>query len=433
MQNQNEDNQNKALDEVREFMRVQEEIQSEKKKSFFQGLVAGLLLSMGITFFTMSAVQIFQQLKFAKNGQSREETVGENVTDALVVDKLGVLEEAIDKYFWQDVEDQTLQNGVYKGLLAALDDPYSVYYTTEELIALQEQTEGIYYGIGAYISQDKETGYVQISKIIKNTPAEESNLMQGDYIYAINGESMQGKDSTYVVSKIKGEEGSYVTITVIREGVSDPLDIEVERRKIESPTVEYEMHENGIAYIQITEFDLVTTKQFEDAYKQAKEEGMRGLIIDLRSNPGGNLSTVCDIARMILPKGLIVYTEYKYGERDEYSCDGKNQIQVPLVVLTNGYSASASEILAGAVKDYGIGKIMGTTTYGKGIVQKVINLSDNTAIKLTVSTYFTPNGNNIHKIGVEPDITVEFDSDQYQKGIDNQVEAAKEELLGMIK
>lgn len=433
MQNQNEDNQNKALDEVREFMRVQEEIQSEKKKSFFQGLVAGLLLSMGITFFTMSAVQIFQQSKFAKNGQSREETVGENVTDALVVDKLGVLEEAIDKYFWQDVEDQTLQNGVYKGLLAALDDPYSVYYTTEELIALQEQTEGIYYGIGAYISQDKETGYVQISKIIKNTPAEESNLMQGDYIYAINGESMQGKDSTYVVSKIKGEEGSYVTITVIREGVSDPLDIEVERRKIESPTVEYEMHENGIAYIQITEFDLVTTKQFEDAYKQAKEEGMRGLIIDLRSNPGGNLSTVCDIARMILPKGLIVYTEDKYGERDEYSCDGKNQIQVPLVVLTNGYSASASEILAGAVKDYGIGKIMGTTTYGKGIVQKVINMSDNTAIKLTVSTYFTPNGNNIHKIGVEPDITVEFDADQYQKGIDNQVEAAKEELLGMIK
>lgn len=433
MQNQNEDNQNKALDEVREFMRVQEEIQSEKKKSFFQGLVAGLLLSMGITFFTVSAVQIFQQSKFAKNGQSREETVGENVTDALVVDKLGVLEEAIDKYFWQDVEDQTLQNGVYKGLLAALDDPYSVYYTTEELIALQEQTEGIYYGIGAYISQDKETGYVQISKIIKNTPAEESNLMQGDYIYAINGESMQGKDSTYVVSKIKGEEGSYVTITVIREGVSDPLDIEVERRKIESPTVEYEMHENGIAYIQITEFDLVTTKQFEDAYKQAKEEGMRGLIIDLRSNPGGNLSTVCDIARMILPKGLIVYTEDKYGERDEYSCDGKNQIQVPLVVLTNGYSASASEILAGAVKDYGIGKIMGTTTYGKGIVQKVINLSDNTAIKLTVSTYFTPNGNNIHKIGVEPDITVEFDADQYQKGIDNQVEAAKEELLGMIK
>ena len=433
MQNQNEDNQNKALDEVREFMRVQEEIQSEKKKSFFQGLVAGLLLSMGITFFTMSAVQIFQQSKFAKNGQSREETVGENVTDALVVDKLGVLEEAIDKYFWQDVEDQTLQNGVYKGLLAALDDPYSVYYTTEELIALQEQTEGIYYGIGAYISQDKETGYVQISKIIKNTPAEESNLMQGDYIYAINGESMQGKDSTYVVSKIKGEEGSYVTITVIREGVSEPLDIEVERRKIESPTVEYEMHENGIAYIQITEFDLVTTKQFEDAYKQAKEEGMRGLIIDLRSNPGGNLSTVCDIARMILPKGLIVYTEDKYGERDEYSCDGKNQIQVPLVVLTNGYSASASEILAGAIKDYEKGLLVGTTTFGKGIVQRILPLTDGTAIKLTVSAYYTPKGNNIHNIGIEPDIICEFDGDAYyDDGFDNQLERGIEEINKML-
>ena len=274
---------------------------------------------------------------------------------------------------------------------------------------------------------------MQISKIIKNTPAEESDLMPKDYIYAVDGENMQGKDSTYVVSKIKGEEGTWVTITVVREGVNDPLDIKVERRKIESPTVEYTMYDNGVAYIQITEFDLVTTGQFENAYNQAKSENMKGLIIDLRSNPGGNLSTVCDIARMILPKGMIVYTEDKYGKRDEYTCNGKNEIDVPLIVLTDGYSASASEILAGAVKDYGIGKIMGTTTYGKGIVQKVINLSDGSAIKLTVSTYYTPNGNNIHEIGVEPDIVVEFDAEQYMNGVDNQLEAAKEELLKMIK
>jgi carboxyl-terminal processing protease len=159
---------------------------------------------------------------------------------------------------------------------------------------------------------------------------------------------------------------------------------------------------------------------------------MKGLIIDLRSNPGGNLSTVCDIAREILPKGLIVYTEDKYGKREEYTCDGKNEIQVPLVVLTNGYSASASEILAGAVKDYGIGKLVGTTTYGKGIVQKVINLSDGTAVKLTVSSYFTPAGNNIHKIGIEPDVEVEFDADLYKDGIDNQLEKAKEVLAEMV-
>ena len=192
------------------------------------------------------------------------------------------------------------------------------------------------------------------------------------------------------------------------------------------------MLDDNMAYIQITEFDLVTTDQFEKAYDQAKADGMKGLILDLRSNPGGNLSTVCDIARMILPKGLIVYTEDKYGKREEYTCDGANEIKVPLVVLTNGYSASASEILAGAIKDYGIGTLVGTTTYGKGIVQKVINLSDGSAVKLTVSTYYTPNGNNIHKIGIDPDMEVEFDAEQYKNGVDNQLEKAKEVLAGLL-
>lgn len=257
--------------------------------------------------------------------------------------------------------------------------------------------------------------------------------MQGDYIYKVNDEDMQGKDKTYVVSKIKGEEHTYVKMTVIRENAPEPIDIDVERRKIESPTVEYEMYDNGMAYIQITEFDMVTTGQFESAYEQAKAEGMRGLIIDLRSNPGGNLSTVCDISRMLLPKGMIVYTEDKYGKREEYTCNGENQIQVPLVVLTNGYSASASEILAGAVKDYEIGKLVGTTTFGKGIVQKVIDLSDGSAIKLTVSSYFTPNGNNIHGIGIEPDVEIPFDAELYKNGTDNQLEKAKEVLAEMMR
>ena len=356
----------------------------------------------------------------------------ESVANEKTTEKLGVLENTIKQYFWQDVDESTLEEGVYKGLLESLDDPYSVYYTHDELVQLQQQTEGIYYGIGAYISQDNEMGYVRVSKIIKNTPAEASGLQQDDYIYKVDGEDMQGKDSSYVVSKIKGEAGTKVTITVVREGATDPIDIEVERQKIESPTVEYQMLDNDMAYIQITEFDLVTTEQFEEAYKQAQADGMKGLILDLRSNPGGNLSTVCDIARMILPKGLIVYTEDKYGKREEYTCDGANQIKVPLVVLTNGYSASASEILAGAVKDYGIGTLVGTTTYGKGIVQKVINLSDGSAVKLTVSNYFTPNGNNIHKIGIDPDVEVEFDAEQYKNGVDNQLEKAKEVLAGLM-
>jgi carboxyl-terminal processing protease len=405
-------------------------MESENKKNYLWGLLTGVVVTLMIVILVGSCINIYT--KILKASRTTNTSSAESITDTSVNQKLGILEDTIQQYFWQDVDEESLEDGLYKGLLESLDDPYSVYYTEEELIAMQEQTEGVYYGVGAYISQDTESGYVRISGIIKNTPAEESGLMPDDYIYMVDGEEMYGQDSSYVVSKIKGEEGTYVTISVLRDGESEPIDISVERRKIESPTVEYEMYDDGMAYIQITEFDLVTSSQFEEAYNQAKSDGMKGLIIDLRSNPGGNLSTVCDIAREILPKGLIVYTEDKYGKREEYTCDGKNEIQVPLVVLTNGYSASASEILAGAVKDYGIGKLVGTTTYGKGIVQKVINLSDGTAVKLTVSSYFTPAGNNIHKIGIEPDVEVEFDADLYKDGIDNQLEKAKEVLAEMV-
>ena len=408
------------------------ENEKDDNRSFWRGLAVGLASSCAILLVVFGSVKIYQTYRVYGKLASGNSAETESVANEKTTEKLGVLENTIKQYFWQDVDESTLEEGVYKGLLEALDDPYSVYYTHDELVQLQQQTEGIYYGIGAYISQDNEMGYVRVSKIIKNTPAEASGLQQDDYIYKVDGEDMQGKDSSYVVSKIKGEAGTKVTITVVREGATDPIDIEVERQKIESPTVEYQMLDNDMAYIQITEFDLVTTEQFEEAYKQAQADGMKGLILDLRSNPGGNLSTVCDIARMILPKGLIVYTEDKYGKREEYTCDGANQIKVPLVVLTNGYSASASEILAGAVKDYGIGTLVGTTTYGKGIVQKVINLSDGSAVKLTVSNYFTPNGNNIHKIGIDPDVEVEFDAEQYKNGVDNQLEKAKEVLAGLM-
>lgn len=408
------------------------ENEKDDNRSFWRGLSVGLASSCAILLVVFGSVKIYQTYRVYGRLASGSSAETESVANEKTTEKLGVLENTIKQYFWQDVDESTLEEGVYKGLLESLDDPYSVYYTHDELVQLQQQTEGIYYGIGAYISQDNEMGYVRVSKIIKNTPAEASGLQQDDYIYKVDGEDMQGKDSSYVVSKIKGEAGTKVTITVVREGATDPIDIEVERQKIESPTVEYQMLDNDMAYIQITEFDLVTTEQFEEAYKQAQADGMKGLILDLRSNPGGNLSTVCDIARMILPKGLIVYTEDKYGKREEYTCDGANQIKVPLVVLTNGYSASASEILAGAVKDYGIGTLVGTTTYGKGIVQKVINLSDGSAVKLTVSNYFTPNGNNIHKIGIDPDVEVEFDAEQYKNGVDNQLEKAKEVLAGLM-
>jgi carboxyl-terminal processing protease len=324
--------------------------------------------------------------------------------------------------------------GMYSGIVASLGDPYSVYYTAEEWESLMEDTEGIYYGIGAYLSLDEATGLAKISGVIADTPAEEAGLRENDIIYQVDGESIQGLELSEIVTKVKGKEGTTVHLTIIRDGETDYLELDVERRQIETPTVTYEMYDNEIGYIQIKEFDEVTTDQFIEALDAVKAADAKGLILDLRGNPGGSLPVVVEIARNILPEGRIVYTEDKYGEQEEYTCDGKNELQIPLVVLVNGNSASASEILAGAIKDYNKGTLIGTTTFGKGIVQRVLPLTDGTAMKLTISAYYTPNGNNIHGIGIEPDIECELDTEAYyEEGTDNQLERALEEMKSMIK
>ena len=210
-------------------------------------------------------------------------------------------------------------------------------------------------------------------------------------------------------------------------GNREEMEFDVARRKVETPTVSYEMKANDIGYIQIAQFDTVTVGQFSEALEEVKKEGAKGLIIDLRDNPGGSLKAVVDIAGMILPKGKVVYTEDKYGRQEVYESDGKHELDIPLAVLVNGNSASASEILSGAIKDYEKGTIIGTTTYGKGIVQQIFRLSGDEAVKLTVSHYYTSKGNDIHKVGVKPDIEVEFDRDAYlENEYDNQLEKAME-------
>jgi len=315
--------------------------------------------------------------------------------------------------------------------LTALEDPYSVYYTPEELEELMTQMSGIYYGIGSYVSLDTETSLPKISGIISNTPAEEAGLRENDLIYQVDDVPTYGLSLDEAVSYIRGEEGTEVLLTIIREGENDYLKIPVIRRKVESPTVEYEMLEDGIGYLQIVEFDEVTPGQFSEAMESLKNSGMEKLIIDLRGNPGGSLTDVVDIAGMLLPEGLIVYTEDKSGKREEYFSDGAGEIEIPLVVLIDMNSASASEILAGAIQDYGKGTLVGTTTFGKGIVQQIIPFSDGSAVKLTVSSYFTPKGRNIHGTGIEPDIICEFDGEAYygsEEHPDNQLEKAKEVL-----
>ena len=402
------------------------------KKSFWGGVITGVLAAALIVsgvFLGQSVWNLYQSSRTQETAaQNEEDGVSSNsVANAQTMNKLQVLEDTIDRYYLESVDEQTLEKGVYDGLVEALGDPYSTYYYSEELKELQDKTEGIYYGRGAYVGIDADTGLPRRTGIIEGTPAQESGLRAGDLLYKVDGEEVQGLELTQVVSKIKGEEGTSVHLTIIREGATDYLEVDVVRRKVESPTVNQKILDGGIGYIQITEFDTVTLDQFTEALAVCRGSGMKGLILDLRGNPGGNLNTVCDIAREILPKGLIVYTEDKDGKRSEYTCDGTKEMKEPLVVLVDSGSASASEILAGAVKDYGIGTLVGTTTFGKGIVQRIISLSDGSAVKLTVSNYYTPNGNNIHKIGIEPDIEEKFDSEAYYNdGVDNQLNKAIE-------
>lgn len=421
---------------------MQEE-QKNKSSNFLPGFITGIMSSAFIVLAVCLALLVYNAcnedfaLKRDKEDKKAEQSADvDGATDEEMLEKLDEIEEIIELYYYEDdVDDTMLEEGAYRGFVDALGDPYSVYYTPEELQELMEQTEGIYYGIGAYVGLDTVTGYPKIVSPIPGAPAEEADLRPDDIIYEVNGESTYGKDLDSVVAMIKGEEGTTVTLTIVRSTETDYMYVEVERRRVETPTIETEMLEDGMAYIQIVEFSETTVDQFADALAVARESGMKGLIIDLRANPGGSLSAVVDIARMLLPKGLVVYTEDKYGNRKEYSCDGKHEFDLPMVVLVDGNSASASEVLAGAIKDYEIGTLVGTTTFGKGIVQQIIGLDDGSALKVTVSSYYSPKGNNIHGTGIEPDLECEFDSEAYygEEAFDNQLDYAKQVLRDMMK
>lgn len=405
------------------------EKRSIKRNWFAGGMIAGLALALVLSC-VVYIIGVRNNTRVSLIGSRTEETAEEDkVLNSRVQQKLGILEDSINNYYLGEVSKEDLEEGLYRGIVEATGDPYSAYYSVEELEELKESTTGIYYGIGAYIGMDTDTQYCKITGVIPGAPAEAAGLKAEDLIVKVDGQDALGITTTEIVELIKGEEDTDVVLTIYRTGEPDYLEITVTRKRVEAPTVNYEMMDGNIAYIQITQFEEVTSGQFEDKLIQAKEEGMQGLIIDLRGNPGGTLSSVVKISRMLLPEGLVVYMEDKNGEREEYSCDGKHELDVPLVVLVNENSASAAEILAGAVKDYEMGTIVGTKTFGKGIVQKVFGITDGSGVKLTISHYYTPKGNDIHEVGIEPDEEVELDVESYVKdGSDNQLDRAKEIL-----
>lgn len=407
------------MEEIEQFI----EIERKPKNNFWKGALCGALAMLAISLIVGGTIAIVSIINGVTMGTGED-----GLVEGKTLQKLSAIQKLIDSYYLysDDVDSGKLQDYLIKGYVAGLEEPYSVYYDKEETTSLFESTSGTFGGIGVAIMQDTTSGLVTFTKIYKDCPGEKAGFKEGDIVYKVNGVDVTGEELDTIVSQIRGEIGTEVEITVIRNG--EEYTGTATRALIENDTVEYEMKDNQIGYIYVTGFEDVTPEQFKEALDDLNKQGMKGLIIDLRSNPGGNLTAVVDMVDMILSEGTIVSIKDKNGNGNTYTAKKDNSLNVPLVVLINGYSASASEIFAGAVKDHKLGTLVGTTTYGKGIVQNVYNLGDGTALKITCSEYFTPNGTNIHGIGIKPDVEIEYQYDEKNSDKDNQLEKAIEVL-----
>mgnify|MGYP000724205657 FL=1 len=385
---------------------------------FKKGIAVGVAVTLVVTGTGFAG---YQKIMFPK---------GSALSDTKTVQKLNYLESLINEEYLEEKEEDSLREGLYAGLMSGLNDPYSTYYTAEQYKELNTSNEGSYVGIGAVLQKDKDGG-AKIVQLYEGGSGEQAGLKKGDVLKAIDGEDVTEKETSDIVSMIRESDKDSVSLTIQRD--EETKEMKVEIRDVEIQTVSHEMLDDETGYIRISEFSEVTSNQYKKAFEDLQDKGMKKLVVDLRDNPGGLLTAVCDVLRQILPEGLIVYTEDKNGKKEEEKCDGKSELAMPLAVLVNGGSASASEIFAGAVKDYGIGTIVGTTTYGKGVVQTIQPLSDGSAVKITIAKYFTPKGNDINKKGIAPDVEAELSEDstdwtELTHEEDTQLQAALKEI-----
>jgi len=349
-------------------------------------------------------------------GQNSSVSKSSSTRDAEHIAQMEGLKSLLDQNFLFDYDDEQIYEGSLKGVFANLGDPYTAYYTPDEFKKLMESLNGRYSGIGLSVQASKE-GYIKAVSVFDDSPAKEAGIESGDYITKVNGKAFGPNQLEEAVAEIKGEPGSDVTLTILRteEGTtnSKEFDVKVTRADVNVDTIDddiLEVRGKKIGYIHIKAFDDITWKDFSDSYSKLMAQDIDGLILDVRNNPGGALDVVINIADNFLDEGVIVTTKDKKGNVATEKSDA-NASDIPMVVLQNENSASASEILAGAMKDRGRAKVIGTQSFGKGVVQKVFNLEDGAGAKITISEYFTPNGTQINKVGVTPDIKVESDED----------------------
>lgn len=386
---------------------------SDKKfrKGFILGVVSAAILVIGIgagIYFAMP----------------KDTTVSE-----MSAKKMTLMEQLVDAYYFGKIDKSKMTEGTYKGLIEGLDDPYSEYFTKEEYKDLQQESSGKYVGIGALVTQDDKNGIISIVKVLDKSPAKKAGLKKDDIIAQVDGKDVTGKELTKVVSKMKGKEDTKVTLKILDPKTAKYKTVTLVRKSVDSPSVDSKIidKKNIIGYIAISEFDQNTAEQFEKHIKKLKKKKVKGIIFDLRYNPGGLYDTVVKMLDDILPEGVVVFTKDKNGDREEEKSDAKC-LKLPIVVLQNEGSASAAEIFSGAIQDYKAGTIVGTKSYGKGVVQNTFPFSDGSALKLTIKKYYTPSGKNINGKGITPDVKVENDAKT-----DKQLNVAKSILAKKIK
>lgn len=402
----------------------------KNKKSFFKGALTGALAVLLIMSMVSCGIKLPGTSKTSKKSSSTSNS--EELLDDSTKTKLELLEQLVDESYSGDIDMDDLQEGLYRGYIDGLGDKYSVYYDEDETKALMQSTSGEFGGIGALFSQDKDTKVITFLKVYEGSGAEEAGFKVDDILYKVDGKDISGEDLSEVVSKIRGDEGTTVELTVLRGDDGEEYTATVTRKIVQTDTVYHEMKEGKIGYIQVTEFDDVTTDQYKEALEDLENQGMKGLVVDLRNNPGGNVDTVTDMLDLMLPEGTTLSIKDKQGKESVYESDDEHQFTKPLVVLVNENSASASEIFSSAIQTFGTGEVVGTTTYGKGVVQQIFDLKDGTSVKLTIAEYLIAGQFGINGKGVTPDVEVQYEKDAQNPDRDNQLEKALEEVKNKL-
>ena len=388
------------------------------------GVVGGFLATMILIGILFAIVWFASGRSISWNtetGSEQESSSGSRIVSDQVEKKLELIKRYIDDGFLFDYADADFDTAMIKGYVDALGDPYTVYYTKDELDKMNESMNGTFCGIGVVVTMSSDLSQVLILQAYKECPAYQAGIRDGDIITGVNGASMAGKDLDYIVSLVRGEAGTNVDVTILRNGEEKTFTIT--RAKVEAHSLEYEMLDSGLGYIQMVSFTEVLPEQLERAFSDLTAQGAKGMIFDLRSNGGGLLSAVVNICDYLLPSGLITYTEDVKGHRTDFTSGEFAALTIPAVVLTDEYTASASEIFTAALHDYKAATVIGTNTFGKGIVQVMYTFPDGSGLKFTESRYYTPNGICIHGEGIAPDVPVEDDpeteaDEQLQTAID---------------